>query len=124
MADLSGRRIVVPERANLASSCACWKNQCAAGGRNRCRRAGRRTNDRRRHRGAGTARPHARRAGVQLYPDNPGAEPDPVLPYVYASEADDARVLANQKGAVLELSGRQVGLMANADLSGLAITLK
>jgi len=25
---------------------------------------------------------------------------------------------------VLELSGRQVGLMANADLSGLAITLK
>jgi hypothetical protein len=35
-----------------------------------------------------------------------------------------AIVLANQKGAVLELSGRQVGLMANADLSGLAITLK
>lgn len=32
-------------------------------------------------------------------------------------------VLANQSGAVLELSGRQVGLMANADLSGLAITL-
>ena len=32
--------------------------------------------------------------------------------------------LTNQKGAVLELSGRQVGLMANADLSGLAITLK
>ena len=30
----------------------------------------------------------------------------------------------NGKGAVLELSGRQVGLMANADLSGLAITLK
>jgi hypothetical protein len=30
----------------------------------------------------------------------------------------------NQKGAVLELSRRQVGLMANADLSGLAITLK
>jgi hypothetical protein len=29
----------------------------------------------------------------------------------------------NQKGAVLELSGRQVGLMANADLSGLAITM-
>jgi len=35
-----------------------------------------------------------------------------------------AIVLANQKGAVLELSGRQVGLMANADLSGLAITMK
>jgi hypothetical protein len=33
-------------------------------------------------------------------------------------------VLTNQKGAVLELSGRQVGLMANADLSGLAITMK
>jgi hypothetical protein len=35
-----------------------------------------------------------------------------------------AIVLTNQKGAVLELSGRQVGLLANADLSGLAITLK
>jgi hypothetical protein len=35
-----------------------------------------------------------------------------------------AIVLSNQKGAVLELSGRQTGLMANADLSGLAITLK
>jgi hypothetical protein len=35
-----------------------------------------------------------------------------------------AIVLANQKGAVLELSGQQVGLMANADLSGLAITMK
>jgi hypothetical protein len=35
-----------------------------------------------------------------------------------------AIVLTNQKGAVLELSGRQVGLMANADLSGLAVTLK
>jgi hypothetical protein len=35
-----------------------------------------------------------------------------------------AIVLANQKGAVLELSGRQVGLMANVDLSGLAITLR
>src|SRR5882762_88745 len=33
-------------------------------------------------------------------------------------------VLTNQKGAVLELSGSQVGLMANADLSGLAITLR
>ncbi len=35
-----------------------------------------------------------------------------------------AIILTNQKGAVLELSGRQVGLMANADLSGLAISLK
>jgi len=35
-----------------------------------------------------------------------------------------AIVLANQKGALLELSGRQTGLMVNADLSGLAITLK
>jgi hypothetical protein len=35
-----------------------------------------------------------------------------------------AIVLTNQKGAVLELSGHQVGLMANADLSGLAITMR
>jgi len=35
-----------------------------------------------------------------------------------------AIVLTNQKGAVLELSGHQVGLLANADLSGLAITLR
>ncbi len=35
-----------------------------------------------------------------------------------------AIILTNQKGAVLELSGQEVGLMANADLSGLAITLK
>ena len=35
-----------------------------------------------------------------------------------------AIVLTNQKGAVLELSGSQIGLMANADLSGLAITMK
>jgi hypothetical protein len=35
-----------------------------------------------------------------------------------------AIVLTNEKGAVLELAGSQVGLMANADLSGLAITLK
>jgi hypothetical protein len=35
-----------------------------------------------------------------------------------------AIVLTNTKGAVLELEGRQVGLMANADLSGLAITLR
>jgi hypothetical protein len=35
-----------------------------------------------------------------------------------------AIVLTNQNGAILELTGRQVGLMANADLSGLAITMK
>jgi len=45
---------------------------------------------------------------VQLYPDNvnerllkflkgAGAEPDPVLPYVYASESDDARVIPSRK---------------------------
>ena len=35
-----------------------------------------------------------------------------------------AIVLSNQNGAILELSGRQVGLLANADLSGLAITME
>lgn len=35
-----------------------------------------------------------------------------------------AIVLTNEKGAVLKLSGREVGLLANVDLSGLAITLK
>jgi hypothetical protein len=35
-----------------------------------------------------------------------------------------AIVLTNQKGAVLELSGRQTGLMVNADLSGLAVGLR
>lgn len=35
-----------------------------------------------------------------------------------------ALVLTNEKGAVLELSGRQTGLMVNADLSGLAISLR
>ena len=35
-----------------------------------------------------------------------------------------AIVLTNGKGAVLELSGRQIGLMVNADLSGLAISLR
>jgi hypothetical protein len=33
-------------------------------------------------------------------------------------------VLTNPKGAVLELSGRQRGLMVNVDLSGMAISLK
>jgi hypothetical protein len=35
-----------------------------------------------------------------------------------------AIVLTNEKGAVLELSGRQTGLMVNADLSGLPISLR
>ena len=34
-----------------------------------------------------------------------------------------AIVLSNEKGAVLSLSGRQVGLIANVDLSGMAISL-
>jgi hypothetical protein len=34
-----------------------------------------------------------------------------------------AIVLANQKGAVLELSGTQTGLMINLDLSGMALSL-
>jgi hypothetical protein len=32
--------------------------------------------------------------------------------------------LANDKGAVLQLEGRQVGLIANLDMSGLAIALR
>jgi hypothetical protein len=35
-----------------------------------------------------------------------------------------AIVLTNQRGAILELSGRQTGLMVNADLSGLAISMR
>lgn len=35
-----------------------------------------------------------------------------------------AIVLTNQKGAILELSGAQTGLMVNLDLSGLALSLK
>ena len=35
-----------------------------------------------------------------------------------------AIVLTNEKGAVLELNGRQTGLMVNADLSGMAISLR
>jgi hypothetical protein len=33
-------------------------------------------------------------------------------------------VLTNEKGAALQLSGRQAGLMLNADLSGLAISMR
>jgi hypothetical protein len=32
--------------------------------------------------------------------------------------------LANEKGAVLQLKGRQIGLIANLDLRGLAIALR
>lgn len=35
-----------------------------------------------------------------------------------------AVVLTNQKGAVLELAGRQTGLIVNVDLSGMALTLR
>jgi hypothetical protein len=35
-----------------------------------------------------------------------------------------AIVLENEKGAVLSLSGRQVGLIANVDLSGMAISVR
>jgi len=35
-----------------------------------------------------------------------------------------AIVLTNQKGAVLELTGRQTGLMINLDLSGMALSLE
>jgi hypothetical protein len=35
-----------------------------------------------------------------------------------------AIILTNQKGAVLELSGQQTGLMLNLDLSGMALTLR
>jgi hypothetical protein len=35
-----------------------------------------------------------------------------------------AIVLENEKGAVLSLSGRQVGLIAHVDLSGMAISLR
>ena len=35
-----------------------------------------------------------------------------------------AIVLTNQNGAILELSGRQTGLMVNLDLSGMALSLR
>ena len=43
---------------------------------------------------------------------------------VAVGSGSSAIVLTNEKGAVLELQGRQTGLMVNADLSGLAISLK
>ncbi len=35
-----------------------------------------------------------------------------------------AIVLTNQKGAILELTGRQTGLIVSLDLSGMALTIK
>jgi lipid-binding SYLF domain-containing protein len=35
-----------------------------------------------------------------------------------------AIILTNQKGAILELTGNQMGLMVNLDLSGMALTLQ
>jgi hypothetical protein len=32
--------------------------------------------------------------------------------------------MRNEKGAILQLSGKQTGLMLNADLSGMAISLR
>jgi uroporphyrinogen-III synthase len=60
-----------------------------------------------------------RRVGVQLYPGNAnerllkflegaGAEADPVLPYAYASEAEDARVIA----VIGEMAAGQIDAIA------------
>jgi uroporphyrinogen-III synthase len=60
-----------------------------------------------------------RRVGVQLYPGNANerllqflegasAKADPVLPYVYASEADDARVMA----VIAEMASGQIDAIA------------
>jgi uroporphyrinogen-III synthase len=60
-----------------------------------------------------------RRVGVQLYPGNAterlltflegaGAKADPVLPYVYASEADDAHVVA----VIAEMAAGQIDAIA------------
>jgi hypothetical protein len=43
---------------------------------------------------------------------------------VAAGPGVSAIVLTNEKGAVLTMQGRQAGLMVNADLSGLAISLR
>lgn len=83
-----------------------------------------------------------RQVGVQLYPDNPhakllgfiaaaGATADPVLPYVYASEADDRRVAelierlaSGGVDAIAFTSGPQVRrLMAVAEASGITARL-
>src|SRR5208283_430079 len=60
-----------------------------------------------------------RRVGVQLYPGNPnprftdflrgaGAEPDPVLPYIYAAAAEDDRVAA----LIDRMAGGEVDVIA------------
>jgi uroporphyrinogen-III synthase len=60
-----------------------------------------------------------RHVGVQLYPGNAnerllkflegaGAEADPVLPYIYASEADDAQVIA----VITEMAAGQIDAIA------------
>lgn len=41
-----------------------------------------------------------------------------------AGRGAQAIILTNQKGAILELTGRQTGLMINLDLSGMAISLR
>jgi hypothetical protein len=41
-----------------------------------------------------------------------------------AIEGAQVIVMRNEKGATLELTGKQVGLQVNADISGLAITVK
>jgi hypothetical protein len=43
---------------------------------------------------------------------------------VAAGPGVSAIVLTNEKGAVLTMQGRQAGLMVNADLSGLAVSLR
>lgn len=60
-----------------------------------------------------------RRIAVQLYPDNPnaklidflrahGAEPDPIVPYAYASDADDRRVAA----LIADMAGGRIDAIA------------
>jgi uroporphyrinogen-III synthase len=61
---------------------------------------------------------HGRRAAVQLYPGNPnevlldalragGATPDPILPYAYATRAEDEKVLAT----LAEMAGGLVDMI-------------
>ena len=54
----------------------------------------------------------------------PGASYGAVGAGLAAGRGTRSIVLTNQKGAVLELSGREVGLMADLDLSGLALSIK
>ena len=68
-------------------------------------------------------------------PADPAQASEPVVskPYVMPDDPEEGSVEALTKEvadardkmfSVLELSGKQIGLMANVDLSGLAITLK